>query len=116
MSVFVNQGPWPWPSGHTQTGHTARRRRRRSSYGDGAWPCQCPVCCAASGLASSGAGLAAGPAGQGSLSTGRRPAQAGGPVQAPPSPATRRRPQAQGHQARPGQPQHRPAQAGPQNT
>lgn len=64
MSVFVNQGPWPWPPGHTQTGHTARRRRRRSSYGDGAWPCQCPVCCAASGLASSGASLAAGPPGQ----------------------------------------------------
>ncbi len=36
MSVFVNQGPWPWPPGRTQTGHTARRRRRRSFYDDGA--------------------------------------------------------------------------------
>jgi len=36
MSVFVNQGPWPWPPGHTQTGHPARRRRWRSFYDDGA--------------------------------------------------------------------------------
>ena len=36
MSVFVNQGPWPWPPGRTQTGHTVRRRRRRSFYDDGA--------------------------------------------------------------------------------
>ena len=36
MSVFVSQGPWPWPPGRTQTGHTVRRRRRRSFYDDGA--------------------------------------------------------------------------------
>lgn len=36
MSVFVNQGPWPWPPGRTQTGHTARRCRRRSFYDDAA--------------------------------------------------------------------------------
>lgn len=36
MSVFVNQGPWPWPPGRTQTGHTVRRCRRRSFYDDGA--------------------------------------------------------------------------------
>lgn len=26
MSVFVNQGPWPWPPGHTQTSLSTGRR------------------------------------------------------------------------------------------
>lgn len=84
MSVFVNQGPWPWPPGRTQTGHATRRRRRRSFYDDGAWPCQS---CSSRALASSGASLAAGPANPARRPGSKGPAQRAGPGPSRPRPA-----------------------------